>query len=100
MNGIDVRTEVRKLAASKPVHAVAGAGVLATERLRELPTLLAKWRSEASVATLSNRATDYMHTARTRASAGYDNLAKRGKKVLGGRAHPRGRTAVGGGKSR
>ena len=33
---IDVRTEMRKLADSKPVHAAAGAGVLASETLREL----------------------------------------------------------------
>jgi hypothetical protein len=37
MYNIDVRTEVRKIASSKPVHAAAGAGVLATQTLRELP---------------------------------------------------------------
>src|SRR5262245_54129052 len=41
---IDVRTEMRKLADSKPVHAAAGAGALASERLRELTAWLAKWR--------------------------------------------------------
>ena len=53
---IDVRTEMQKLAASKPVHAAAGAGVLASETLRELPARLAKWRDQASVSSLSSRA--------------------------------------------
>ena len=34
---LDVKTEVRKLAGTKPVQAAAGAGVLASEALRELP---------------------------------------------------------------
>jgi hypothetical protein len=80
---IDVRTEVRKLADRKPVQAAAGAGVLATEALRELPGLLARWRAEASVGTLSARATGVMQTTRARASAGYDKLAQRGQRALG-----------------
>ena len=35
----DVRTEVRKLASSKPLYAAAGAGVVASQRLRELPEI-------------------------------------------------------------
>lgn len=104
MNTIDVRTEVRKLASSKPVHAVAGAGVLATEVLRELPARIAKWRNEANVTALSNRATEYVTTARTRAmseygklakrgTAEYDKLAKRGKKALNGGATSHGKSA-------
>ena len=77
---------MRKLAESKPVHAAAGAGVLASEALRELTTWLAKWRDEASVSTLSSRANGYVSTARTRASAEYDKLAKRGQKALNGRS--------------
>ena len=83
---IDVRTEMRKLAASKPVHAAAGAGVLASETLRELPARLAKWRDQASVSSLSGRANGYVTTARTRAVSEYDNLAKRGKRALNGRS--------------
>jgi hypothetical protein len=79
---IDVRTEVRKLADHKPVQAAAGAGVLATEALRELPGRVARWRAEASVSTLSARATEVAHTARARAAAGYDKLAQRGKRAL------------------
>jgi len=80
---IDVRTEMQKLAASKPVHAAAGAGVLASETLRELPARLAKWRDQAS---LSGRANGYVTTARTRAVSEYDKLAKRGKRALNGRS--------------
>lgn len=79
---IDVRTEVRKLADHRPVQAAAGAGVLATEALRELPGRFARWRAEASVGTLSARATEAVHTARARAAAGYDKLAQRGKRAL------------------
>jgi hypothetical protein len=42
-----VRTEMRKLTSRKPLHAAAGAGVLASEALRELPGRIARWR-EAS----------------------------------------------------
>ncbi len=92
---IDVRTEVRKLADSKPVHAAAGAGVLATEALRELPGWLARWRAEASVGTLSARATGVVQTARARAVTGYDKLARRGERALGAGA-PHGRGALNG----
>jgi aminoglycoside phosphotransferase family enzyme len=77
MNTIDVRTEMRKLADSKPVHAAAGAGLLATETLKELPTLIAKWRDEAKVTSLSTRATEYMNTARARAMGEYDKARAR-----------------------
>jgi hypothetical protein len=86
MNTIDIRTEMRKLADSKPVHAAAGAGVLASETLRELTTWLTRWRDEASVSTLSSRASGYVSTARTRAATEYDRLAKRGQKALNGRS--------------
>jgi hypothetical protein len=79
---IDVRTEVRKLADHKPVQAAAGAGLLATEALRELPDRFARWRAEASMGNLSARATGAVHSARSRAAAGYDKLAQRGKRAL------------------
>jgi hypothetical protein len=88
---IDVRNEMRKLADSKPLHAAAGAGVLATETLRELPGRFARWRAEASVVTLSARATEVVQTARARAVTEYDRLARRGKRALSGEAtHGRG----------
>jgi cell division septum initiation protein DivIVA len=77
MNTIDVRTEMRKLADSKPLHAAAGAGVLATETLKELPTRIAKWRDEAKVTSLSTRATEYVNTARDRAMSEYDKARAR-----------------------
>ncbi len=49
---LDVKTEVRKLASSKPVQAAAGAGVLASEALRELPARITRWRSDGSLAAL------------------------------------------------
>ena len=85
---IDVRTEVRKLASSKPVHAAAGAGVLASEALRELPARLARWRGDGSLAAL---ASGYMTTARTKAVQEYDKLATHGARVLNGKtALPKG----------
>jgi hypothetical protein len=93
---IDVRTEMRKLADSKPVHAAAGASALASERLRELTAWLAKWRDDASMSTLSSRASGYVTTARTRAAAEYDKLAKRGEKALNGRSTTPGKGALNG----
>jgi len=79
---IDVKTEVRKLASTKPVHAAAGAGVLATEALRELPARIARWRSDGSLSALPGLATEYMTTARTKAVQEYDKLAMHGARVL------------------
>ncbi len=88
----DVRTEVRKLASSKPLYAAAGAGVVASQRLRELPALLAKLRQEATAGALPARATGYVHTARSRAAGEYEKLAGLGKKALAGEgtAKPKG----------
>jgi hypothetical protein len=96
---IDVRTEMRKLAASKPLHAAAGAGVLASETLRELSSRLAHWRPEASVNTLSTRANGYVTTARARAATEYDKLAKRGEKALNGRSNGHTKGALSGKQS-
>jgi hypothetical protein len=100
---IDVKTEVRKLASSKPVYAAAGAGLLASRALRELPARLARWRTEApagalptSVTQLSSRATEYVHAARVRAVDGYDKLADHGKQVLAERGTANGRSALNG----
>ena len=82
---LDVKTEVRKLASSKPVHAVAGAGVLASAALRELPAKIARWRSDGSMAALPGLASEYMTTARTKAVQKYDKLAMYGAKALNGK---------------
>jgi hypothetical protein len=92
---IDVKTEVRKLTGSKPVHAVAGAGVLASQTLKDLPGLLVRWRTENPVSSLPTRATGYAHKAQSRATGyvhkaramatdGYDQLAARGRKAMNG----------------
>ncbi len=75
-----VRTEVRKLTSSKPVHAAAGAGALASEVLRDLPARISRWRTE--VPGLYH---EYMTTARTKATQEYDKLALHGERVLAGR---------------
>jgi hypothetical protein len=85
---IDVRTEVRKLASSRPVHAAAGAGVLATQTLRDLPGRIARWHSEGVVTSLPSRASGAVLTARAKAADSYDRLADRGKRALDGRTGP------------
>lgn len=92
---LDVKTEVRKLASSKPVHAAAGAGVLASAALRELPARIARWRSDGSLAALPGLATEYMTTARTKAVQEYDKLAMRGARVLNGKTALPGKGAAG-----
>ena len=72
-----VRSEVRKLTASKPVAAAAGAGVLASAALRELPALIARWRPPPRMPG------PVMTTARTKAIQEYDKLAVQGERVLG-----------------
>src|SRR6516225_9113521 len=104
----DVKAELRKLTNNKPVHAVAGVGVLASQTLKELPWRLVQWtrdnppeslpgrangyvqtaRNNANgyVQTAQSRANGYVQTARTRASGGYDKLAEHGKKALNGQS--------------
>jgi hypothetical protein len=79
-----VRTEVRKLASSKPVYAAAGVGVLASQALRQLPGKLAKLRHEAAASTLPARAASYVLTARAKAAGEYERLASHGRKALNG----------------
>jgi hypothetical protein len=92
---IDVKTEVRKLASTKPVHAAAGAGVLATAALRELPARIARWRSDGSLSALPGLATEYVTTARTKAVQEYDKLARHGARVLDGKTALPGKGSTG-----
>src|SRR5215831_8554124 len=91
----DVRAELRKLTGSKPVHAAAGAGVLASQTLKGLPSRLVQWtrdnppnslpgRANGYVKQARTNANGYVQTARTRAAGGYDRLAEHGKKALNG----------------
>jgi hypothetical protein len=104
----DVKAELRKLTSSKPVHAVAGAGALASQTLKELPWRLAQWtrdnppnslpgrangyvhtaqsRANGYMQQARNSATEYAQTARTKAADGYDKLAEHGKKALNGQS--------------
>src|SRR5215472_10175559 len=80
----DVRAELRKLTGSKPVHAAAGAGVLASQTLKGLPSRLVQWTRDNPPNSLPGRANGYVKQARTRAAGGYDRLAEHGKKALNG----------------
>ena len=104
----DVKAELRKLTGSKPVHAVAGAGVLASQALKELPWRLVQWTRDNPPESLPGRANEYVQsaqsrangyvqqartnangyvqTARTRAADSYDKLADHGKNALNGQA--------------
>jgi hypothetical protein len=72
---IDVMAEMRKFAGSKPVQAVAGAGALASQTLKDLPALLSRWGTGNPVTALPSRATGYAHTAQARAT-GYAQTAQ------------------------
>jgi hypothetical protein len=83
----DVITDVRKLAGSKPVHAAAGAGVLASQALREIPGKLTRWRQETISGSLPvtewpGRAAGYVSTARAKAAERYDQLADTGRQAI------------------
>ena len=64
---IDVMAEMRKFADRKPVHAVAGATVLASRTLRELPWRLVRWTRENPPDSLPGRATEAAQAAQNRA---------------------------------
>jgi hypothetical protein len=93
---IDVKNEVRKLAGSKPVHAAAGVGVLATQTLRDLPGRIANLHLETSVITLPARANEVVQTARAKAVDEYERLARRGRSVLNSEDAPAGKSALNG----
>jgi|SRR5215469_13932952 len=83
MYSIDVKNEVRKITSSKPVHAAAGAGVLATQTLWQLPGRLVR-TIDGTVRPLPGRANAYMQSARAKAADQYDMLADHGKRALNG----------------
>jgi len=116
----DVKAELRKLTDSKPVHAVAGAGVLASRTLKDLPWRLVQWTRNNPPESLPGRANGYVQqartsangyvqqartsangyvqTARTRAAGGYDKLAEHGKNALNGQPESTPRKSVAQGK--
>jgi hypothetical protein len=80
---IDVKNEVRKLTSSKPVHAAAGVGVVASQTLRDLPTRIANLHLESTMITLPARANEVVQTARAKVVDEYEKFASRGRKALG-----------------
>jgi len=81
MYGIDVKTEVRKIANSKPVHAAAGAGVLATQALRELPGRLVR-TIDGTVNSLPAKATETVTSLPGRASSTVTSLPGRASSTV------------------
>jgi hypothetical protein len=71
----DVKAELRKITGSKPVHAMAGAGVLASQTLKELPGRLIQWTRENPPESLPGRANGYVQSAQSRAN-GYVQTAQ------------------------
>ena len=64
---IDLMAEMRKFADRKPVHAAAGATVLVSRTLRELPWRLVQWTRENPPDSLPGRATEAAQAAQSRA---------------------------------
>lgn len=81
-------SEVRKLTDTKAFYAVAGCGDLAVEKLREVPARLQEVQGRlqdfaADRAELQQRAMTYANSVTTTAASTYDDLAKRGRDVVG-----------------
>ncbi len=75
-SNIDVMmAEMRKFADRKPVHAVAGAGVLASRTLKELPWRLVQWTRDNPPNSLPGRATGAVQTAQSRATGAVQTRA-------------------------
>ena len=71
----DIKAELRKLTSSKPVHAAAGVGVLASQALKEMPWRLVQWTRENPPESLPGRANGYVQSAQSRAN-GYVRTAQ------------------------
>jgi hypothetical protein len=74
---IDVMAEMRKFADRKPVHAVAGVGVLASRTLKELPWWLVQWTRENPPNSLPGRANGIVQTAQSRANGAVQTAQSR-----------------------
>jgi hypothetical protein len=73
----DVMAEMRKLTNSKPVHALAGVGVLATRTLKDLPWRLVRWTRDNPPNSLPGRATGAVQSAQTRATGAVQSAQTR-----------------------
>jgi hypothetical protein len=79
---IDVMAEMRKFGESKPVHAVAGAGVLASQMLRELPWRLVQWTRDNPPHSLPARANEAVQTAQARANEAVQTAQARANEAV------------------
>ena len=79
----DVWNELKKLREHKAFYAAAGAGEATAEALRGLPERFAELQGKVDLAALSGRAVEYVIVAGARAVQTYDELAERGKQVVG-----------------
>ena len=73
----EVMAEMRKFADRKPVHAVAGVGVLASRTLKELPWRLVQWTRSNPPNSLPGRATGAVQTAQSRATGAVQTAQSR-----------------------
>jgi hypothetical protein len=73
----EVMAEMRKFADRKPVHAVAGAGVLASRTLKELPGRLVQWTRDNPPKSLPSRATEAVQTVQSRANGAVQTAQSR-----------------------
>jgi len=73
----DVKNDMRKLTGSKPVHAVAGAGVLAARTLKDLPSRLVQWTRDNPPNSLPGRATEAAQSAQSRAMEVFQSAQSR-----------------------
>lgn len=76
-------TEVQKIKDSKAFYAVAGAGDLAREKLREVPGMLRDLQAKADARDIPGVALSYASQAGAKANALIDELAERGRTVVG-----------------
>lgn len=76
-------TEVQKIKDSKAFYAVAGAGDLAWEKLQEVPSRLRDLQAKADVRDFSGAALSYASQAGAKANELIDELAERGRTVVG-----------------
>ena len=77
-------TEVKRLRDSKAFYAVAGAGDLAREKLREVPGRLRDLQGKADAKDIPGVALSYATQAGAKATELIDGLAARGRTVVGG----------------
>lgn len=76
-------TEVQKIKDSKAFYAVAGAGDLAREKLREVPEKLRDLQAKADARDIPGVALSYASQASAKATELIDELAERGRTVVG-----------------